>query len=617
MSAKKLLLAIFFIAIIVSANSQNSTYTIVDAGSKFPVPYASIKVKNTKIQRVANSDGRFELPLDLFSTHDSIIISCVGYHSQTIPVKNPPIPLIIKLVPITYQLTTFDLVTKGNLDYPYQLFADLCIKYRKFDFVSHTKGYFSFLSQFNSTPLEIIEGYFNTDASSPNGIIQARLKNGRIGLCLNSFYSLNTTDILTHFTLFSTSSNLNLPSSAGNFTFHRLKRLYDVRIISTSTENGSKKFILQFLARKDSATLFSGMAWINYTEKTIEKLEYFVKTNDFCYLRPVIKGDKTDSIEVFLEFTFDNSDKDHPVISQASLNYSFLYSSLSQANTIKITSEGNFIFYDFANQFPETFPSGLVEEQHNDYQKISCLPYDSVFWTNPGITPQSDKQKLFIDFFKTQGVLINFSKTLDSLAGSNYIRWSSASFVDPAEIRNKPQLTEPVQLRNGETKFFVDTSQTFDINCKLLFNPVILGDSLHLSSVTLLNKHDSYYFISKSFQAAVFINLVFDLNELGRREIMEKCNSMNKGHKLTLPEFQEIYSKGLIHLRDTINVFKLQTDNGRNAEAMERWYKTISVKTGTDRSLLIKGMEYQKGDGIEVNGQRFPKGRLKYIIYEH
>jgi len=67
------------------------------------------------------------------------------------------------------------------------------------------------------------------------------------------------------------------------------------------------------------------MAWINYTEKTIEKLEYFVKTNDFCYLRPVIKGDKTDSIEVFLEFTFDNSDKDHPVISQASLNYSFLY----------------------------------------------------------------------------------------------------------------------------------------------------------------------------------------------------------------------------------------------------------------------------------------------------
>jgi hypothetical protein len=135
--------------------------------------------------------------------------------------------------------------------------------------------------------------------------------------------------------------------------------------------------------------------------------------------------------------------------------------------------------------------------------------------------------------------------------------------------------------------------------------------------VTLLNKHDSYYFISKSFQAAVFINLVFDLNELGRREIMGKCNSMNKGHKLTLPEFQEIYSKGLIHLRDTINVFKLQTDNGRNAEAMERWYKTISVKTGTDRSLLIKGMEYQKGDGIEVNGQRFPKGRLKYIIYEH
>jgi hypothetical protein len=590
--------------------------TIVDTKTKSPIPYASIKVKNKKIQIVANADGLFSLSSDLFFIQDTIIITCVGYIPKSVPVKTIVFKPVVKLDPLIYQLNAVDINSKGNLNYPYQLFYELCQKYRRYRVVDHAKGYFSFLSHYDELPLEIIEGYFNGDVTCGDGIARLSLKNGRIGLSPNNFYSLSTTDIFTHFSPFSLSGNLNIPSSAGNFSFHRLKRLYDLRIIRTSIEDGNKECILQFLARKDSATLFSGLAWINRSENTIEKLECFIKVNDFYYLKPAIKGDKTDSIVLSLLFTFDNSNKEHPVISRVSLNYSLLYTSLRSSNTIKITSEGNLLFYDYTNPFAGTFPAGLIEDQDNDYQKISCLPYDSVFWAFPGITPQSDMQKLFIDYFRTNGILVNFSKCLDSIAGSNYIRWNANSDVSFSDILNrrpseKMYLSSPGVIPSGK-EFGMSP---YYIICKILINPVIMGDSLHLSSVTLLNKTDSYYFLRHSFKAVTFINLTFDLYEQKRREIIAECNQINKNHKLTLDEFQLIYSKKLRQLKDTLQIFQSETLNGTSPEALVKWYKAISAKTGIDRSKLIqKLLDEDEHNLIQIQDKK-PIKKEKIIIY--
>ncbi len=586
-----LLLIAAFIIVGNAFSQQSYNGTIVDSRSKSPIPYASIKVKYKKIQSVANANGRFTLPSDLLLISDTIIISCVGYLPKTVPVKNIGVLPLIKLDPVIFQLNTVDITSKGNIDYPYELFSDLCQKYRKFGEIEHAKGYYSFLSHFDEIPLEIIEGYFSTDISCKNGISCLNLKNGRIGLNPNNFYSLNTTDILTHFSPFSLSGNLNIPCCPGNFNFHLLKKLYDVRIIKTSAEHGNKECVLQFLARKDSSTLFSGLAWINRSEKIIEKLEFSIKVNDFYYLKPAIKGDKTDSIELSLAVTFDNYNKDHPVISQVLLDYSLLYTSFHLSNTIKITSEGTLLFYDYGNPFPGIFPAGLIEEQDNDYQKISCLPYDSIFWSSPGITPQSDKQKSFIDFFGTHGVLVNFSKSLDSIGGYKYIRWNGNSDVSFFDILSRHPKYKDFTLSPGvkpsEKQFGV---VPFDIICKILINPIVMTDSMHLSSVTLLDKNDSYYSLGRSFKAITFIYLTFDLYEQKRREIISECNQENKIHKLTLDEFQSIYSKELKQLNDTVKILQAETENGTSGKELARWYNEISKKTGIDRSALIQNM---------------------------
>jgi hypothetical protein len=592
MCGKKILQLVAVMFIAENSLAQNPYLgTIVDSKTKSPIPYASIKVKDKKLQSVANANGKFSLSYDLFKIKDTLIISCVGYVSKSVPVKIISGSSIINLDPIIYQLSAVDIKSKGNIDYPYELFSELCKKYREFGESEHAKGYYLFLSHYDEMPLEIIEGYFNSDISCRNGISQLSLKNGRIGLNPNNFYSLNTTDILSHFSPLSLSGNFNIPCCPSNFSFHQLKKLYDARIIKNSVENGNKEYVLQFLARKDTATLFSGLAWINRSEKTIEKVEYTINVNDFNYLKPAIKGDKTDSIKLSLVFIFDNSNKEHPVVSQVSLDYSLLYTSLHSSNTIKITSEANLLFYDYTNPFPGIFPAGLIEDQNNDYQKISCLPYDSVFWSSPGITPQSDKQKLFIDFFRTNGVLINFSKGLDSIAGSNYIRWNTSSDVSFSKIFSRPpkygDLTLTTGVKPSEKQFGVIP---FEIICRILINPFVMADSLHLSSNTLLDKNNSYYSLGRSLKATTFILLTFDLYEQKRREIIAECNRVNKNHNLTLDEFQLIYFKALKQLNDTIKIFQTETENGTSGKELARWHYTISKKTGIDRSLLIQNM---------------------------
>jgi hypothetical protein len=414
------------------------------------------------------------------------------------------------------------------------------------------------------------------------------LKNGRIGFCLNSFYSLNTTDIFTHFNLFSLSGNLNIPSSAGNFNYRQLKKLYVVRIIQTSSESGNKIYILQFQARKDSTNLFSGLAWINSSNKTFEKLEYTLNDNDFFYFKPLIAGDKIDSIRVGLAFTFDNSKVDHPMIDRTSLDYSLLYTSLHSSNTLKIKSEATLLFYDFSNPFPGMLPDKLVEDQDNDYQKISCLPYDSIFWTHTEIIPQSEKQKQFVDYFHSNGVLINYSRTLDSLSNFNYIHWSASSDVLQSDLLN---IRPPVHFYpNGSALVNNKNPDYYNIDCQILLNPVEIADSVHLTSVTLLNKTNSFYFLGRGSKAALFINLTFDLFEKKRSEIMANYYHAEKNHKVTFEELKSIYNIALHQLNDTIKILHEDTQDGTSIKDLIRWSKRVAMETGVDRSSLIQKM---------------------------
>lgn len=582
-----------FILTISGFTQKNYSGRFVDQYTKKPVPYVTIKIKNTRFGSVANSDGKFYFSFTPAIKEDTTIFSCVGYYSKEARLNVLLSAPVIELLPITYNLPEVIVKEKKVSDFPYKLFYSICQKYRNFIIPEQAKAYFSFIGQENASPIEIIEGYFTGTVSPCNGIKGLKLKNARIGLGLNSFYSLKTTDIYTNFSPFSLSGNIHMPASASNFSYNRLKHLYNISIIRYAKEDGMKKFILQFIPRKDSGEMYAGLAYINGLDSTFEKLEYSLDPKEFYYLHPLITGDKVDSIRITLNFIFDNSNKWKPKITQSSLDYSLTYYSYVSARSSNITCQSNIIFYDFDHPFLPGIPEGLIESQDNDYQKIACIPHDSLFWEYAQITPRSNKQKDFISFFQTHGVLLNFSRQIDLLVQSNYIPWSGNSYVTMSDILNE-QRDKFMVVSDGVKTVFSRPGNGFDINCKIFINPVELDDSIHLSSCTLLNTRDSYYFLDSSFKAEVFINLTFDLFEMKRREIISGYNQISKNHKLTISEISNIYSSAISKLDDTLKLFQKETSDGTDMESLLKWSDFISHKTGAHRDLLIQEMIFEE-----------------------
>lgn len=67
-------------------HAQNSVLQgkVIDATSKEPVPFATVKLREHMMGVVTNSDGDFQIPTSYRSIDDAIVISCIGYVTRTI-----------------------------------------------------------------------------------------------------------------------------------------------------------------------------------------------------------------------------------------------------------------------------------------------------------------------------------------------------------------------------------------------------------------------------------------------------------------------------------------------------------------------------------------------------
>ena len=189
----------FLIFFSLTANSQQAYKgTVYDVKTHDHVPFTTMRLVGKEGGMIANEDGKYYLPANVFLKTDTVLVSCVGYISRKVPVRILRDSANIGLLPMIYDLKEVNIVAKGQPDYLYHLFYDACQKYRKVDEKLFAKAYFSFMSEYNYEPLEIIEAYCNAMVSTGEGISLLTPKNGRIGLTLRNFWSLNTTDIIRH-----------------------------------------------------------------------------------------------------------------------------------------------------------------------------------------------------------------------------------------------------------------------------------------------------------------------------------------------------------------------------------------------------------------------------------
>ncbi|HEX8060941.1 MAG TPA: carboxypeptidase-like regulatory domain-containing protein, partial [Cyclobacteriaceae bacterium] len=81
---------VFLLMVVFCVRAQNSpsiTGKLVDSQSGEPVPFATVKLQHLMMGVVSNANGDFQIPAKYRELDDFLVISCIGYTTRTIPLK--------------------------------------------------------------------------------------------------------------------------------------------------------------------------------------------------------------------------------------------------------------------------------------------------------------------------------------------------------------------------------------------------------------------------------------------------------------------------------------------------------------------------------------------------
>ncbi|WP_400080545.1 carboxypeptidase-like regulatory domain-containing protein [Winogradskyella sp. R77965] len=81
---------LFGIFVCHSQEKQQMLFRIINAESKQPVPYATIRFANNRSGTIANVLGDFRIPIRYKKDKDTLIISCIGYSKKRIALNSLP-----------------------------------------------------------------------------------------------------------------------------------------------------------------------------------------------------------------------------------------------------------------------------------------------------------------------------------------------------------------------------------------------------------------------------------------------------------------------------------------------------------------------------------------------
>uniref|UniRef100_UPI0035699912 carboxypeptidase-like regulatory domain-containing protein n=1 Tax=Lutibacter sp. TaxID=1925666 RepID=UPI0035699912 len=430
---KKITLLFFLISSIYCFSQSNIEGFIFNKQTNESLPYATIKIiSNNNYYTITNEDGKFEIN-DRFAL-DSLEIRFIGFKTKKVAVTYFKEHSKFYLAPNTFHLDQVLVVAKKNKNYTYNLLNSLIQKYRNKQLITKSKAFLTLTSSARGVPIEIIEGFYNSEQNASKGIVDLKLKSGRFGQNATfPFYSLNNTDILKDFQLFERKNQL-LPIYPGNLTLSAIKGKYNVKIDECSA-CAQGDLSISFTPKKENGRLLAGTIIFNKEKLTLKKIMLSGENLITEGLSSIIEDDTVTpkSIQLNINFNPIDYEKIQSIDFEFKMNYS------SKGNFEIITSHSLLYFYDYNFSFKDPYFTNNINF-NNDYDKIRTQQASEEFWNLNDQFPKSYKEKISIDFLKKYGYLINYNTTIPS----DYLQYIRPSII--AWQENKPLKWPDIKL---------------------------------------------------------------------------------------------------------------------------------------------------------------------------
>ncbi len=487
---------------------QTLTGQLIDAKTGEPLPFATLLHPATGRGALTNDAGRFELRLR--AKADSLVASFIGYSPRRVSVDHFARYDTLRLTPTSYELS--GATVYANDDYLYELVVKAGRRLNAAD-PQTAKTYFQVVTTSGEgQPLEMIQAYYNA-TTNKRGLVNLKLKGGRIALAPlkdHYFANLSTAQALGMLDLrFNAGKFPSNPLQYGN---RALKRKF--RLTRRADFSNETLLHLGFEPTKDNGKYFSGELWIDRETYLVHRIilqKDDVKQHPFL---PEWEATEIGRIDLDLDFNF-TPFNGMARLSHINIKYGALLGhGMNSGGTgqQELKMQGVLYCYDYLSDFFE--PLFYYAAIHNDYRKISFLPYNPVLWaTGQGLvlTPEQEEQ---VAYFYRDGQRINFEdQTSDGtsfLPVVNYL-WSDKERyflpkVDSIVGREQANGNGFARQAGPVARLFLDVTPT--------------EDSLAFLSHTVLDVFHSAMDMSPGSETDCVINIFLDLCEIRRREMM-------------------------------------------------------------------------------------------------
>ncbi len=590
----RLIITLTILVCFSSLFSQTTLIAVVkDATEKTPIPFCSIGVKNKSISTISNEDGQFKLN-DL-QDNDTLIFIYIGYKRKLLSVTDIRKAGLVLLTPKENRLK--EVTVLSDNDYLYELLFK-CRKKLLRDSIQNSKVYFTFESETEKQPTELMECYYNGQFNK-TGIKQLRFKNGRVGVApydSNYFINFNSTWVLMNLNL--VQKHDYLPICPLQLNKSELKKFYNLTVLTTLEVDGSTDYQIEFLPKKDTGNYFKGSIWLNKNNLNIKHIILNIINAKQHPFLPRVSDSKIEKVSFgIIKYFNQTTNQPNHINFYLTTTFSMLNipnrlskpkneTTKNDSTIIVSSSKGLFYFYDYNNPFIE--PYFEYPENMNDYRRIVSLSYNDFFWNNnQGGLVYSDKMKKGISYFKTNGALINYTnKFKPQITSTTSINPRNVVFVSNYVLwDSKKRLTIKEQDLNEDkesTKSTINApeyiSDKYNLKVQIFLDVNPSGDSLQTYTKTVLDVYDTFIKLEEDPTINCFINIYFDLYEIARRKLERELSKT----KLTVSQIDSLYKAIKLEIEQQTRTYTKEVQLGKNKLKFKKWNDLVEKELQID-----------------------------------
>lgn len=582
-----LVLSVFVVSEKLNAQERHTVQgRINDQKNEKPAAYAHIYNSDLRLGTISNASGAFQIKISDFS--DSVVVSFVGYQPQTISLEPGKSNYLIQLKPAAHELSTVTVKPEDD-DYLY----DLLTACRENDskITAQAKGYYELKTYKDSNQIELVEGFYNLKSEGYD-LTSARLKTGRAALQKSDnvvFASLESSKAVAMIKTFEESSYF--PVSPLPLSKRKMKKQFYLQFEKAyENEDSDSVFVIEFTPKDTASTeYFSGKIWVNRTHRNLIKTKLQARNTTQHPFIAIKEEDQVTSTDLNITKYFTKTDSGS-LFRQTDFDYAVHYQNPKNHRSYSIQTSAVLFAYDFENLFSLPLPEDLFRNDPDDYTLISSLPYFEGFWSSGAESKLIDVDDANSSFFSNPASLssrsLRQSKAVADLVLTEkiYEPWSKSRF-NYQKALDKGDEPKPYFK---DREFIADQ---YNLKAHIALDYYDADNEVKHVTRTLFDLKDSYYDLTFDRPVHCFLNMYFDLYEIGRRELEKRIAELNEPAPETV---KKVYREVAAETDKTARRFVDEVDRGYNEQAMERWNEHIELELKIDNLNIFQPYSSRK-----------------------